>query len=78
MFFLLFTLIAILVLPAFLLIYFIPSFVAKYRNHHNLPAIFILNLFFGWSFLGWGLALVWAVTRTAPYYRAPHVVYTQY
>ncbi|MBA3662031.1 MAG: superinfection immunity protein [Gammaproteobacteria bacterium] len=44
-------------------IYFIPTFVAKYRNHHNLSAIFLMNLFFGWSFIGWALSLVWAMTR---------------
>lgn len=38
--------------------YFIPSFVA--HNKKNSTAIFLLNLFLGWTFLGWVVALVWA------------------
>lgn len=39
-------------------IYFIPSFVAHKKK--NSTAIFLLNLFLGWTFLGWVVALVWA------------------
>jgi hypothetical protein len=35
-----------------LLIYFLPFFVAAMRGHQNTAAIFILNLFLGWSFVG--------------------------
>lgn len=44
------------------LIYFLPSIVAMRRRHCNLLAIFFLNLFLGWSFLGWVAAFVWACT----------------
>jgi len=44
-----------------LLIYFIPIIVGYSKN--NVLAIFILNLLFGWTFIGWGLALVWSVTN---------------
>ncbi|MYA18213.1 MAG: superinfection immunity protein [Gammaproteobacteria bacterium] len=47
-------------------VYFIPSIVAKVRNHHNTMAIFLLNLFLGWSLIGWVAALVWAVIRPPP------------
>ena len=40
--------------------YFLPSFVAKARRHKNTMAIFMLNLFLGYSFVGWVVALVWA------------------
>lgn len=45
--------------------YFIPTWIAhsKYNSH----AIFILNLFLGWTFLGWVIALVWASTKDPKY-----------
>ena len=46
------------------IIYFFPSILASSRNHHNTEAIFILNLFVGWTLLGWVLSLVWASTKT--------------
>lgn len=42
--------------------YFLPALVAGARNHHNSGAIFALNLFLGWTFLGWVVALVWGFT----------------
>jgi hypothetical protein len=47
-----------------LLIYFMPTLIAANRGHHNSLAIFALNLFLGWSFLGWVIAFVWACTQT--------------
>jgi hypothetical protein len=44
-----------------LIIYFAPSIIG--RNKTNAQAIFVLNLFTGWSFIGWVLALVWAFTK---------------
>jgi hypothetical protein len=44
-------------------IYFLPSLVANSHGHHNTSAIFILNLFLGWTVLGWVVALVWAFTK---------------
>ena len=43
-------------------IYFLPWVVAGCRHHHNVTAICILNLFLGWSIIGWIIALVWACT----------------
>ena len=45
----------------FAMIYFIPS--ALGINKRNAGAIFALNLFLGWTFLGWVIALVWAVCK---------------
>jgi hypothetical protein len=44
-------------------LYFLPAIIAANRSHHNALAIFALNLFLGWSFLGWVIAFVWACTR---------------
>lgn len=41
-------------------IYFIPSFVAAKRNHIQKKSILILNIFLGWTLIGWVVALVWA------------------
>lgn len=43
-------------------LYFMPAFIASMRGHHNSTAITILNLFLGWSFVGWVVSLVWAFT----------------
>ena len=45
------------------LIYFAPWIVAYYRNHNNTLAIAMLNLFLGWTFIGWVVALVWGCTN---------------
>lgn len=42
-------------------VYFIPSVVG--RNKKNANAILMLNLFLGWTFIGWVVALVWACTK---------------
>lgn len=45
--------------------YFIPSFVAYKVSHRNMTAIIVLNIFAGWTFAGWVIALVWAVKKDA-------------
>jgi hypothetical protein len=44
------------------LMYFVPTFVAYFRKHNNLLAIGGLNIIFGTTLIGWGVALVWALT----------------
>jgi hypothetical protein len=71
--------------PIFLLVslflYFLPAFLA--RNKPNFTAILLLNLFAGWTFIGWIIALVWALSAqpqreaaappvTAPPPQPPH------
>ncbi len=41
-------------------IYFLPSIIAGCKGKKNAGAIFILNLFLGWTFIGWVISLVWA------------------
>lgn len=54
---------SITVIIVFLLIYFFPSIIAFSRSKSNTTAIFMLNLFLGWSFIGWVVALIWAVSK---------------
>lgn len=42
-------------------LYFLPSFLGSEKE--NRRAIFLLNLLLGWSFIGWVVALVWAVKK---------------
>ena len=46
-----------------LILYFIPTIVAEKTKHKNVLAIGIANLFFGWTFIGWILCLIWAVKK---------------
>lgn len=46
--------------------YFLPSIIALARSKRNIVAIFLLNLFLGWTFVGWVVALVWAVKVDVP------------
>jgi len=46
--------------------YFLPSIVALARSKRDLMAIFLLNLFLGWSVIGWIVALVWAAKNDVP------------
>lgn len=50
-------------------LYFLPSLIAKRRHHRQDQAIMLLNLFLGWTVIGWVAALVWAVMVDQP---SPH------
>jgi|SRR5215472_9021553 len=43
-----------------LFLYFLPAFLA--RNKPNFTSILILNILGGWTFIGWIIALVWAIS----------------
>jgi Superinfection immunity protein len=43
--------------------YFIPTIVAFNRRKSNRNAILLLNIFLGWTFIGWIVALAWAFTN---------------
>jgi hypothetical protein len=46
--------------------YFLPTIIAAVRSKRDILAIFLLNLFLGWSVIGWIVAMIWAVTHDAP------------
>jgi hypothetical protein len=41
-------------------LYFLSAYLA--RNHPNFTGILLLNIFAGWTFIGWIIALVWALS----------------
>lgn len=43
--------------------YFLPTIIALMRGRRNTLAIFLLNFFLGWTFIGWVVSLVWAVAK---------------
>ena len=53
------------------LLYFLPTVVALIRGHLSALAIFLLNLFLGWTLIGWIIALIWSCTgnTSANFYR---------
>ena len=44
-------------------VYFFPTIWAVYKHKKNTEAICILNLFLGWTLIGWVLALIWAAMK---------------
>jgi Superinfection immunity protein len=42
-------------------LYFLPSIIAAVRHTHNAAGIVLLNLFLGWTFVGWVVALLLAI-----------------
>lgn len=49
-------------------LYFVPSIFAFKGEHQNAVAIFALNLLLGWTFVGWVVAFVWALTKPSVKY----------
>ena len=44
-----------------IVIYFIPAFIAYSRKSPSRLSILALNLFLGWSLIGWAIGLIWAL-----------------
>ncbi|MNJ41080.1 hypothetical protein D3C77_359890 [compost metagenome] len=51
-------------------LYFLPGIIAGLRGHPNKVSIMLLNLFLGWTAIGWLAALIWSASairsRTQP------------
>lgn len=45
-------------------VYFIPTLMALFKKHNKFSAIFMVNLFLGWTVIGWVIALVWSFTNS--------------
>jgi uncharacterized membrane protein len=55
-----------IILLILLVMYFLPAIIAFSRSRHNKGAILVLNLFLGWTVLGWVVSMVWAVSSSQP------------
>ena len=59
---------AIALLAIVLAAYFLPTLIAGSGHPHRL-AIFVINLFFGWTLLVWVGCIVWAVIQRKEFER---------
>ena len=55
--------VVLLVVIIGLALYFLPTIIAANRKKTNTVSIFVLNLFLGWSLVGWVVSLVWALAQ---------------
>jgi len=62
----------IILIPVFI-VYFLPTIVAVVDKRHSTGGVFLLNLFLGWTILGWIGALIWAVSSKMS---EPEIFYT--
>jgi len=56
---------SLLIIPIFFglfVAYLLPAIVANARGHRDKNAVFMLNLLFGWTLIGWGAAFIWSLT----------------
>jgi len=54
---------ATLLLFVIAFLYSTPTIVASLRNHNQTAAIAVLNIFLGWTFVGWVVSLSWALVN---------------
>ncbi len=47
-------------------LYFLPAILG--RDKSDATGIFLLNLFLGWTLIGWVAALIWAISSDRPNY----------
>lgn len=47
-------------------VYFIPTFVAFGTKHPHRAPVLVLNIFLGWTVVGWVGALIWAMIKPSP------------
>ncbi|MHC5125585.1 superinfection immunity protein [Pseudomonas inefficax] len=59
------TIASIISLGVCAILYLLPAINAKSRKHPSAGAIFLLNLFLGWTILGWLAALIWSAAATS-------------
>jgi hypothetical protein len=68
-----FTIVVIFVVA--FVIHFLPAFIAGSRHVRSFWWIVLINIFLGWTFIGWVVALVWALRDepafVRPYMQAP-------
>jgi hypothetical protein len=53
----------ILFIIMWIFIYFLPTFIAIDKKSKNKNAVIVINLFLGWTLLGWVVALAMSVSN---------------
>lgn len=43
-------------------LYFLPSLIAWLREHAYVNSITVINLFLGWTLIGWVVCLAWSLS----------------
>jgi hypothetical protein len=61
----------LLVAALFIWVFWMPTIVAVLNNHPNTLMIFLINMFFGWTLIGWLVAMIWARNPRPPAFLAP-------
>lgn len=46
-----------------ILLYFLPTIVASTTKHLNVNSILVVNIFLGWTLIGWVIALAWSLKK---------------
>ena len=59
------------------LIYFLPTIVALVRGH-GVAGVLVLNLFFGWTGIGWFALMLWALLSRPCFCVVPGPVFHPY
>lgn len=54
--------------------YFLPTIIAARRHLPNLGSVIVLNIFLGWTLIGWVASLAMAVSNTEPRVVINHVM----
>lgn len=49
-------------------LYFLPAIIAAVRHTHNSTGILLLNIFLGWTLIGWIIALIMALGSAPRYF----------
>ena len=50
-------------------VYVVPMVIAAVRRHHQTAPILVLNVLFGWTVIGWIVAMVWSLGAIPPEFR---------
>lgn len=56
------SLLGILILVAIVAAYLLPTLIAGSRKYHNIGTVAVVNIFLGWTFIGWVVALAMAAS----------------
>lgn len=68
----------IAILMVLFAVYWLPSIFAYRRHHRDKGSILLVNLFFGWTLIGWIIALIWAASGNVEEEISPHHVIVRF